>query len=153
MFFKNSIDIEGRLTRTPELKTSAKGVNYCRFSIAYNQSRKDKATGEYTNIAHYFNCVTFNKLATVVAEFKKGDPVTIGGILQYNSYEKDGVKRADVSILVNDIKLLNITKKGTSKTPNIENTSADTDNRQEEFDRNFETYDPDSYNPDENIPF
>ena len=151
MFFKNSIDIEGRLTRTPELKTSAKGVNYCRFSIAYNQSRKDKATGEYTNIAHYFNCVTFNRLAQIVAEYKKGDPVTIGGILQYNSYEKDGQKRADVSILVNDIKLLNITKKGTAKTTE-ENPSAVANDRQEEFEKNIE-YTPEVYNPDETIPF
>lgn len=151
MFFKNSIDIEGRLTRTPELKTSAKGVNYCRFSIAYNQSRKDKTTGEYTNIAHYFNCVTFNRLAQTVAEYKKGDPVTIGGILQYNSYEKDGQKRADVSILVNDIKLLNITKKGTAKTTE-ENPSAVANDRQEEFEKNIE-YTPEVYNPDETIPF
>lgn len=151
MFFKNSIDIEGRLTRTPELKTSAKGVNYCRFSIAYNQSRKDKATGEYTNIAHYFNCVTFNRLAQTVAEYKKGDPVTIGGILQYNSYEKDGQKRADVSILVNDIKLLNITKKETPKITE-ENPSVVADNRQEEFEKNIE-YTPEVYNPDETIPF
>ena len=151
MFFKNSIDIEGRLTRNPELKTSAKGVNYCRFSIAYNQSRKDKTTGEYTNIAHYFNCVTFNRLAQTVAEYKKGDPVTIGGILQYNSFEKDGQKRADVSILVNDIKLLNITKKGTPKTTE-ENPSAVANDRQEEFEKNIE-YTPEVYNPDETIPF
>lgn len=148
MFFKNSIDIEGRLTRTPELKTSAKGVPYCRFSIAYNQSRKNKETGDYTNIAHYFNCVTFNKLATVVAEFKKGDPVTIGGILQYNSYEKDGVKKADVSILVNDIKLLNITKKTKSNQTEENSYAPETDERTEQFESNFETYDP-----DENIPF
>lgn len=148
MFFKNSIDIEGRLTRTPELKTSAKGVNYCRFSIAYNQSRKNKETGDYTNIAHYFNCVTFNKLATIVAEFKKGDPVTIGGILQYNSYEKDGVKKADVSILVNDIKLLNITKKAKSNQTEENSYAPETDERMEQFESNFETYDP-----DENVPF
>lgn len=116
MFFKNSIDIEGRFTRTPELKTSAKGVEYCRFSIAHNQSRKNKDTGNYENKVHYFNCVTFKKLAQTVAEFKKGDPVTISGILQYNSYESNGEKKSDISILVNDIKLLYIPKKNASRT-------------------------------------
>ena len=111
MFFKNQIDIEGRLTREPELKTSTKGTPYCRFSIAYNQARKNKSSGEWENIAHYFNCVTFNKMAESIATYHKGDPLTLSGILQYNSYEKDGEKRHEVSILVNDCKKLYIEKK------------------------------------------
>ena len=111
MFFKNQIDIEGRLTREPELKTSTRGTPYCRFSIAYNQARKNKSSGEWENIAHYFNCVTFNKMAESIATFHKGDPLTLSGILQYNSYEKNGEKRNEVSILVNDCKKLYIEKK------------------------------------------
>ena len=149
MFFKNQIDIEGRLCQTPELKTSANGTSYCRFSICYNQSKKDKATGAYSNIPHFFNCVTFKTLAENVAEYKKGDPVTIGGTLNYNSYEKDGTKKTNVSIIVNSIKLLSIpkkTKKAMDKTPTEEPIS---DERMEQFNSNFN----DSYDPDSDIPF
>ena len=116
MFYKNQISIEGRLTRQPELSKSAKGVIYCRFSIAYNQARKNKESNSWENIAHYFNCVTFNKLAENVCNYAKGDAVTLSGILQYNAYEdKEGFRRHDVSILVNDIKKLYIEKKQTEK--------------------------------------
>lgn len=150
MFFKNQIDIEGRLCQTPELKKSANGTSYCRFSICYNQNKKDKATGNYTNIPHFFNCVTFKSLAETVADFKKGDPVTIGGTLNYNSYEKDGKKNTNVSIIVNSIKLLYIPKKAKKVMENTPTEEPINDERMAQFNSNFSdtTYDPDS-----DIPF
>ena len=153
MFFKNSIDIEGRLTTNPELKTSQNGTAYCRFSIAYNQSRKDKNSGEWINIAHFFNCVTFKKMAENVATFQKGNAVTISGILQYNSYEKDGQKKSNVSILVNDIKLLSLPKKGKKanddeNNPNNYQSEYHSNEYQNNYPGNNDTYDPDT-----DIPF
>lgn len=148
MFFKNSIDIEGRLCQTPELKTSNRNVKYCRFSICYNQSKKDKESGKYSNIPHFFNCVTFNRLAEDVAEYKKGDPVTISGLLQYNAYEKDGMKKTNISILVNSIKLLYLPKKAKKeeRETTIENPIED------ERISDYPTFN-DTYDPDTDIPF
>ena len=142
MFFKNSIDIEGRITSKPQLKVSQNGTDYCRFSIAYNQSRKDKESGEWSNIPHFFNCVTFKKLAHNVTSFSKGDPVTISGVLQYSSYEKNGEKKNSVSILVNDIKLLNLPKKS-------ENSKSEKDSNNS----NSQLNDAYEYDPDNDIPF
>lgn len=159
MFFKNSIDIEGRLTRKPEVKTSANGTVYCRFGIAHNQSRKNKETGEWTNIAHFFNCVTFKKMAEFCGTFEKGDPVTISGILQYSQYDKDGEKKHDISILVNDIKKLNIPKKTATATTSKSTEPKKAKKKAEptptpptsDFPNAIEEYDPSQYGDE--IPF
>lgn len=154
MFFKNQIDIEGRLCQTPELKTSMNGTHYCRFSICHNQARKDRETGTWNNTPHFFNCVTFKTMAETVSTYKKGDPVTIGGILQYSQYEKDGGKRTSVSILVNSIKLLYLPKKEKSEKYKKEDTDY-MDESQREFEKNIahpeDEYD--EYNSFNGIPF
>lgn len=133
MFFKNQITIEGRLTKNPEPKLSPSGVKYARFSICYNQSKKDRNTEQWENIPHFFNCVTFKKMADTVATYKKGDPVTISGILQSSKWEKDGEKRSDISILVNDIKLLNIPKKNVRTEDSPAPSAADFPNAIEKY--------------------
>lgn len=115
MFFQNHINIEGRLVQNPDVKTSKNGVTYCRFSICYNQTKKDKDSNEWISIPHFFNCVCFNKTAEALSKFKKGDPVTIEGSLQFSKYEKNGESESSVSISVKNIKKLFLEKKDKTK--------------------------------------
>ena len=148
MFFKNQIDIEGRLCQTPALLTSKGGVEYSRFSICHNQSRKDRITEEWINTPHFFNCVTFKTLAKQVSELKKGDAVTIGGVLQYSTYNsrEDGSKRTSISILVNSVKKLDIKKK-------TEVTSTPKKSKEEKAEEKQYYNESDFYDNDTGIPF
>lgn len=77
----NNVTLTGRLTATPELRTSAKGNAYCYFTIAVNRAKRNEdATAIFVSIT------TFNKVAENCAKFlKKGQMVAISGELQESS--------------------------------------------------------------------
>lgn len=95
----NSINILGRLTKQPELKTSQSGKYYSNFSIAVNTGWGDNKE------TSFFNCMSFGKTAeTVVQYFSKGHRILIDGSLKQDSWsDKDGNKRTSVSIIVNRV--------------------------------------------------
>lgn len=122
MYFQNYINVEGRLTRDPELMTSKKGVKYCRFGICFNQNKKikDEDGEQWESIPHFFNCVAFKVNAENVARMRKGEPVSVVGKLQYSQYEKDGERISNVSIQADSVKKLLIEKKAKAKKENTE---------------------------------
>lgn len=126
MLYANYVNIDGRLVRTPELKTSKNGVAYTRFSICYNQSKKLDEPNErgymYDNIPHFFNCVCYKKTAEAVAKFSKGQMVRVIGKLNFNKYENaKGETVNSVNISADSVLQLKIDRKTSS------------DNRDEEF--------------------
>ena len=97
----NKVIMIGRLTRDPEVSSSASGTAFARFSIAVD--RRFKREGEPD--ADFFNCTSFGKQAEFVERYlKKGTKVVVSGRLQNNNYtNKDGQKVYDVRIMVEDI--------------------------------------------------
>jgi single-strand DNA-binding protein len=95
----NSINILGRLTKQPELKTSQSGKYYSNFSIAVNTGWGDNRE------TSFFNCMAFGKTAeTVVQYFSKGHRILIDGSLKQDSWtDKEGNKKTSVSIIVNRV--------------------------------------------------
>ena len=89
--------ITGRLTATPELKTTPNGKMVTSFSVANDTGWGDN---KKTN---FLNCVAWNKTAENICKFfSKGDPILINGEINTRSYEaKDGAKRTATEILVN----------------------------------------------------
>ena len=66
----NKAILVGRLTRDPELRTTANGVSVCSFSIAVNRRYKN-AEGNYD--ADFINCVAWRQQAEFLAKyFTKG---------------------------------------------------------------------------------
>ena len=123
MYFQNYINVEGRLTRDPELSISKNGVKYCRFGICFNQQKRIKDSdgeNQWESIAHFFNCVTFKNNAENVSKMKKGEPVSVVGKLQFSQYEKDGERISNVSIQADSVKKLLLEKKAKSKKENAE---------------------------------
>ena len=85
----NIITLMGRLTATPELKTTSSGLNYCRFTVAVDRpTSKDKERQ-----TDFISCVAWRTTAEFVCKyFSKGSRIALNGSIQTGSYEKDGQK-------------------------------------------------------------
>ena len=96
----NKVIMSGRLTRDPEISSSASGTTFARFSIAVN--RRFKRDGEPD--ADFFNCSTFGKTAEFIEKFfKKGSRIEVTGRLENNNYtNKEGQKIYDVRVMVEE---------------------------------------------------
>ena len=69
----NLVVLTGRLTKDPELKYSAGGTAYCRFTIAVNRAF-DKEKSDF------ISCTAFGKTAELIAEYvKKGYQLGVQG--------------------------------------------------------------------------
>ena len=95
----NKVQLVGRLTRDPELRTTANGVSVCSFTVAVNRRFKNPQ-GEYE--ADFINCVAWRKTATfITAYFKKGDGIEIEGSIETRKYiDKNGENRTAFEINV-----------------------------------------------------
>ena len=97
----NKVIMIGRLTRDPEVSSSASGTAFARFSIAVD--RRFKREGEPD--ADFFNCTSFGKQAEFVERYlKKGTKVVVTGRIQNDNYtNKEGQKVYSVRIMVEEI--------------------------------------------------
>lgn len=97
----NKAILVGRLTRDPELKTTANGVNVCTFTIAVNRRFKN-AEGNYD--ADFISCVAWRQQAEFLAKyFAKGRMVGIVGSIQTRNYERDGQRVYVTEVAVDEI--------------------------------------------------
>ncbi|MBE7051344.1 MAG: single-stranded DNA-binding protein [Ruminococcaceae bacterium] len=98
----NKVILVGRLTRDPELRTTASGVSVCSFSIAVNRRFKN-AEGGYD--ADFINCVAWRQQAELLAKyFAKGRMVGIVGSIQTRNYDnKEGQKVYVTEVSVDEV--------------------------------------------------
>jgi single-strand DNA-binding protein len=83
----------GRLGRDIELRYLGNGDAVASFSIACDDSYKDKQSGQKVERTEWVRCVAFRQSAEFLAEWLvKGARVLIKGKLKTREYEKDGVK-------------------------------------------------------------
>ena len=93
----NIIIIKGRLTRDPEMKTGASGVEFCRFTVAVDR-RKVKDKEKETD---FFDCTAFGNTGAAIGKYMaKGREILISGRMESSKSEKDGVKRTFWSLIV-----------------------------------------------------
>lgn len=106
---QNQVMLTGRLTRDPEVFFTAQGTAKCWFSIAVNQSYKDKATGEWKEQVAYVPIVVWRQAAERCKEkLRKGNPVHIEGRLRSREYEdkKSGGKRTILEVEARRVQFL-----------------------------------------------
>ena len=98
----------GRLGRDPELKYTANGTAFCRFSMATDDSWTDKSTGDRKERTEWHNIVAWERLAEICGQYlAKGRMVYIEGSIQSRQWEdKDGNKRTSFDIRARDMVLL-----------------------------------------------
>ena len=97
MPYGNSLVISGNLTADPDLRFSAGGTAYTRFTVAHSHG-KDKD-------ASFFDCTAFGDLAENLAEsLEKGMRVIVEGRVKQDRWETDeGDKRSKISVQVDDV--------------------------------------------------
>ena len=92
------IIIRGNLGKDPETRFTAAGDPVANFSVAVTEKYNGNETTEW------FNCVAFRKTAEVVQKYlAKGASVLIEGKIQTREWEKDGVKRKSIQVIVREI--------------------------------------------------
>ena len=107
----NSVILIGNLGKDPELKTTEGGLKVVQFSVATNESYKDKS-GEWQNHTEWHNIVAWSQLAERIAEkLKKGDRVYLEGKLRTDKYEKDGQTHYTTKIVASGVRSLERSEK------------------------------------------
>src|SRR5262249_39538618 len=100
----NKVILIGRLGRDPELKYTASGVPFCRFSIATDDVWNDKGSGERQERTEWHNIVAWDRLAEICNQYlTKGKQVYIEGSLQTREWDdQEGNKRKTPKIGAGD---------------------------------------------------
>jgi len=103
----NKVILVGRLGKDPELKYTPSGVPMAKFTLATDESFKDK-TGEKQNRTEWHNIVAWNKLAEICGEYlTKGKLVYIEGSIRSRQWQdQSGNKRTSYDIIANSMQML-----------------------------------------------
>lgn len=98
----NCAVIMGRLTATPELRTTGTGISVTSFTVAvdraYAKSGEERQT-DFINVVAWRNTADF-----VTRFFTKGQMIAVQGSIQTRNYEdKNGNKRTAVEIVADNV--------------------------------------------------
>lgn len=93
----NAVQLIGRLTRDPEIRTTQSGIKCALFTLAVDRPRMNK---DGNREADFLSCVAWRGTAEFAEKWlTKGMKVAAQGSVQTRSYEKDGAKRFITEIL------------------------------------------------------
>ncbi len=104
----NKAILVGRLGRDPETRYTSGGQAVANFTMATDESYKDRA-GERQKRTEWHRIVVWGKLAEITQQYlKKGMLVYIEGRIQTRQWEdkRDGQKRTTTEIVANTMKML-----------------------------------------------
>ena len=101
----NHLTIIGNLTKDPEMRTTAAGVNVCDFTVAVNRRPKRDNQPE----ADFFRVSAWRQLGENCGKFlTKGSKVCVVGPVSVRTYQaQDGTTRANMEVTAQDVEFLN----------------------------------------------
>ncbi len=104
---RNKVQLIGRLGQEPEIITFADGNKMAKFSLATDDSYKDK-DGKKVERTDWHNVVIKGGLVKVVEGYvKKGQEIAVEGKLTTRDWEdKEGNKRYITEVLCNELLML-----------------------------------------------
>ena len=103
---KNQVQLIGRLGNETELKSLENGNSLLNFSLATNESYKDKE-GNLQTKTEWHRLVAWGKTAELIDKLcKKGDELMVQGKLTHRNYEKDGETRYITEVQINEFLVL-----------------------------------------------
>ncbi len=109
----NRVTLVGRLGRDPETKFTGAGQAVANFSIATDETYKDKK-GERQKRTEWHRIIVWGKQAEIAQKYlKKGALIFIEGRIQSREWEKDGEKHRSFEIICNNFRMLEAKKNGT----------------------------------------
>jgi single-strand DNA-binding protein len=104
----NKVILVGRLGKDPETRYTGSGQAVCNFSLATDESYKDRS-GERQKRTEWHRIVVWAKLAEICQQYlKKGSLVYIEGRIQSRQWDDKttGQKRYATEIIANGMKML-----------------------------------------------
>jgi single-strand DNA-binding protein len=104
----NKVIIVGNLGQDPETRYMPSGAAVTNFTVATNESWKDKQTGEQKDRTEWHRVAMFNRLAEIAAEYlRKGSQVYIEGKLRTRKWQgQDGQDRYTTEIIADEMQML-----------------------------------------------
>lgn len=111
----NRVILIGNLGKDPEVRRLENGAVVAKFSVATNESYKDKS-GEWQTLTEWHDIVAWRSLAErAESQLKKGTPVYVEGKLTHRSWEdQDGNKRRTTEVVANYFRSLASRRDGES---------------------------------------
>ena len=102
----NKVLLVGRLTRDPEIRTTATGQNVASLSLATNRFWKDKS-GQRQDKTTFHNVILWGRLAEIAGQYLvKGQEAYIEGRIETRKYTaKDGSDRYVTEIIAENMQL------------------------------------------------
>jgi single-strand DNA-binding protein len=103
----NKVILVGRLGRDPETRYTAGGQAVANFSVATDESYKDR-NGERQKRTEWHKIVVWGKQAEIAQQYlKKGSLIFIEGRIQSREWQdKEGQKRTSFEIVANNFRML-----------------------------------------------
>lgn len=95
----NKTILQGRFTRTPELRQTATGTSVASFSVAWSEKYNDNEN------TVFMPCVAWGKTAeSVCRHFDKGQEALVEGRLSQRKYTtKEGVEREIIELIADRV--------------------------------------------------
>lgn len=144
----NSINITGRLTAQPELKTTPNGISVCSFTLAVKRPRTKDETD-------FIDCTVWRQGAEYLAKYGAKGSMTeaTGSLISRKWQDKNGNNRVSFEVLCDTVGLLEIRSSG-----GADNNTAGTANAPQNAPQNASAYNPSEGNfreleDDEELPF
>lgn len=116
----NSITVTGRLTKDPEIRTTASGKQVSSFTVAVDRKYKSE-----DKTADFIRVTAWDKSAEFIANYgAKGRMVGVTGRIEQNKFtNKDGVVIESYQIVADDVILLDRPAESKTNTPTTSESS------------------------------
>ena len=109
----NIVTLIGSCGKDPESRFFPSGDRQVTISLATSERWKDKQSGERKEKTSWHNLVFNGGLADIVDQWvKKGSKIYVGGNIDYQEWEKDGVKKYMTRIVVDNMVMLDSKSEG-----------------------------------------
>ena len=93
----NKVILKGRLTATPELKSTTSDIYVTDFSVAVNRRFNKEQTD-------FINCQAWRQTAEFITKyFTKGQEILVSGELHIEKWDKDGETRYSTRVVVDEV--------------------------------------------------
>jgi len=103
----NKVILVGRLGKDPETRYTSSGQAVCNFSLATDETYKDRA-GERQKRTEWHRIVVWAKQAEIAQQYlHKGSLIYLEGRIQTRQWDdREGQKRTTVEIVANNFRML-----------------------------------------------
>ena len=105
----NTINLTGRITADPDVRTTSAGIAYCHFILAVDRGYAKQGEEKQTD---FIDCTVWRQQAEFLGKyFSKGNVLSLVGEVQTRTYEdNNGAKRKATEVAVDKISFVPGTK-------------------------------------------